>query len=47
VLLSGRGEEEARRAERSVQESGADVTVAALTDDRHTGEVYELLTGPV
>jgi uncharacterized protein YbjT (DUF2867 family) len=88
VLLSGRGEEEAQRAERSVQESGADVTVvrcawfmqnfsedylvepildgavalpagdqlepfvdaddiadvavAALTDDRHTGEVYEL-----
>jgi uncharacterized protein YbjT (DUF2867 family) len=88
VLLSGRGEEEAQRAERSVQESGADVTVvrcawfmqnfsegylvdpildgevvlpagdqlepfvdaddiadvavAALTDDRHIGEVYEL-----
>ena len=89
VLLSGRGEEEAERAERAVQESGADVTVvrcawlmekfnesfllepilggevmlpasdqqvepfidaddvadvavAALTDDRHIGEVYEL-----
>jgi uncharacterized protein YbjT (DUF2867 family) len=27
VLLSGRGEEEAQRAERAVQESGADVTV--------------------
>lgn len=27
VLLSGRGEEEAQRAERSVQESGADVTI--------------------
>lgn len=91
VLLSGRGEEEAQRAERMVQESGADwtivrcawfmqnfsedylvdpvrsgevvlpagdkpepfvdaddiadVAVAALTDDRHTGELYEL-TGP-
>ena len=91
VLLSGRGEDEAQRAEPSVQESGADVTVvrcawfmqnfsedylvepivdgevvlpasdqlepfvdaddiadvavAALTDDRHIGEVYEL-TGP-
>jgi uncharacterized protein YbjT (DUF2867 family) len=88
VLLSGRGEEEAQRAERAVQETGADVTVvrcawfmqnfsedyllepilggevvlpadgqlepfvdaddiadvavAALTDDRHIGEVYEL-----
>ena len=89
VLLSGRGEEEAERAERAVQGSGADVTVvrcawfmqnfnegflleailggdvmlpasdqqfepfidaddiadvavAALTDDRHIGEVYEL-----
>ena len=91
VLLSGRGEEEAQRAERAVQETGGDVTVvrstwfmqnfsedymldhilsgvvalpagatpepfvdaediadvavAALTDDRHVGEVYEL-TGP-
>ena len=27
VLLSGRGEEEAQRAERAVQETGADVTV--------------------
>jgi uncharacterized protein YbjT (DUF2867 family) len=91
VLLSGRGEEEAQRAERLVQESGADwtivrcawfmqnfsedylvepvrsgevalpggdkaepfvdvddiaeVAVAALTDDRHIGELYEL-TGP-
>jgi uncharacterized protein YbjT (DUF2867 family) len=89
VLLSGRGEEEAQRAERAVQDSGADVTivrcawfmqnfsemymlepiqagelvlpaddqqlepfidaediadvvVAALTDDRHIGELYEL-----
>lgn len=88
VLLSGRGEEEAQRAERLVQESGADVTivraawfmqnfseafmldgvvtgeivlpggdarepfvdaddiadvaVAALTEDGHIGEVYEL-----
>ena len=88
VLLSGRGEEEAQRAERAVQESGADwtivrcawfmqnfsedflaepildgevvlpagdelepfvdaddiadVAVAALTDDRHIGELYEL-----
>jgi uncharacterized protein YbjT (DUF2867 family) len=89
VLLSGRGEEEAERAERAVQDTGADVTivrcawfmqnfseldflvgpildgevvlpaadqlepfvdaddiadvaVAALTDDRHIGEVYEL-----
>jgi uncharacterized protein YbjT (DUF2867 family) len=88
VLLSGRGEEEAQRAERMVQDTGADVTVvrcawfmqnfsesflldgvlagevalpasdqvepfidvddiadvavAALTDDRHIGEVYEL-----
>jgi uncharacterized protein YbjT (DUF2867 family) len=89
VLLSGRGEEEAERAEQAVQESGADVTVvrcawfmqnfnesfllepilggevmlpatdqqfepfidaddiadvavAALTDDRHIGELYEL-----
>jgi uncharacterized protein YbjT (DUF2867 family) len=88
VLLSGRGEEEAQRAELAVQESGADVTVvrcawfmqnfsedylvgpildgevvlpadeqlepfvdaddiadvavAALTDDRHIGETYEL-----
>ena len=89
VLLSGRGEEEAQRAERTVQETGADVTivrcawfmqnfseldflvgpildgevvlpaaeqldpfidaddiadvaVAALTDDRHIGETYEL-----
>lgn len=88
VLLSGRGEEEAQRAERLVQESGADwtivrcawfmqnfsedylvepvrsgevalpagdkaepfvdaediadVAVAALTDDRHIGELYEL-----
>jgi uncharacterized protein YbjT (DUF2867 family) len=88
VLLSGRGEEEAQRAERAVQDAGADVTivrcawfmqnfsedylldaivggevvlpatdqlepfvdaddiadvaVAALTDDRHIGEVYEL-----
>jgi uncharacterized protein YbjT (DUF2867 family) len=88
VLLSGRGEEEAQRAERAVQDTGADVTVvrcawfmqnfsedymlesilggevvlpaddqlepfvdaddiadvavAALTDDRHIGEVYEL-----
>ena len=89
VLLSGRGEEEAQRTERMVQETGADVTivrcawfmqnfseqdflvgpildgevvlpaaeqldpfidaddiadvaVAALTDDRHIGETYEL-----
>ena len=88
VLLSGRGEEEAQRAEQAVQDTGADVTVvrcawfmqnfseafildsiiggevvlpasdqvepfidaddiadvavAALTDDRHIGEVYEL-----
>jgi uncharacterized protein YbjT (DUF2867 family) len=91
VLLSGRGEEEAQRAERAVQESGADwtilraswfaqnfsesflleallsgevalpagnvkepfidaediadVAVAALTDDGHIGQLYEL-TGP-
>jgi uncharacterized protein YbjT (DUF2867 family) len=91
VLLSGRGEEEAERANRAVRDSGAeltvlrstwfaqnfsedywrdmvqggevalpagdtpepfvdaediaDVAVAALTDDRHIGEVYEL-TGP-
>ena len=91
VLLSGRGEYEAERAERAVRASGAeltvlrstwfaqnfsedywqeqiqagelalpagevpepfvdaddiaDVAVAALTDDRHIGEVYEL-TGP-
>lgn len=91
VLLSGRGEEEARRAERAVQEVGgdwtivrcswfsqnfsedyllgpilggeavlpagevpepfvdaediADVAVAALTEDGHGGEIYEL-TGP-
>jgi uncharacterized protein YbjT (DUF2867 family) len=91
VLLSGRGEEEAQRSERAVQETGADLTVvrsawfmqnfsedylldsildgevvlpaadqrepfvnaddiadvavAALTDDRHIGEVYEV-TGP-
>ncbi|MGH9024630.1 MAG: NmrA family NAD(P)-binding protein [Acidimicrobiia bacterium] len=91
VLLSGRGEKEAQRAERAVQEMDADVTVvrcaffmqnfsenyilepiqagevvlpardqldpfvdaddiaavvvAALTDDRHIGELYEL-TGP-
>ncbi len=91
VLLSGRGEEEAERAERAVRASGAeltvlrstwfaqnfsedywqeqvqagevalpagevpepfvdaddiaDVAVAALTDDRHVGELYEL-TGP-
>ena len=88
VLLSGRGEEEAQRAERAVQDTGAEVTVvrcawfmqnfsegyllepilggevalpaddqlepfvdaddiadvavAALSDDRHIGEVYEL-----
>jgi uncharacterized protein YbjT (DUF2867 family) len=89
VLLSGRGEDEAQRSERAVQETGADVTVvrcawfmqnfseqdflvgpildgevvlpaaeqldplidaddiadvavAALTDDRHIGETYEL-----
>jgi uncharacterized protein YbjT (DUF2867 family) len=88
VLLSGRGEVEAERAERAVQETGAEVTivrcawfmqnfseefllqgvldgevvaptsdelepfidaediadvaVAALTDDRHIGELYEL-----
>ena len=91
VLLSGRGEEEAQRAERALQASGADwtivrcswfsqnfsedhlrepllagelalpvgdvrepfvdaddiadVAVAALTEDGHAGEVYEL-TGP-
>jgi uncharacterized protein YbjT (DUF2867 family) len=91
VLLSGRGEEEALRAERTLQQSGADWTIlrsswfnqnfseglfreqvqageltlpagdvkepfvdaddiadvalAALTDDRHIGKVYEL-TGP-
>ncbi len=91
VLLSGRGEEQAERAEQAVRDSGAeltvlrstwfaqnfsedywlqqvqgnevalpagetpepfvdaddiaDVAVAALTDDRHAGEVYEL-TGP-
>jgi uncharacterized protein YbjT (DUF2867 family) len=91
VLLSGRGEEEAERAERAVRDSGAeltilrstwfaqnfsedywreqllgnelalpagntpepfvdaddiaDVAVAALTDDRHAGRLYEL-TGP-
>ena len=91
VLLSGRGELEAVRAERAVRDSGADLTVlrstwfaqnfsedywreqvqsnevalpaadtpepfvdaddiadvavAALTDDRHVGEIYEL-TGP-
>ena len=91
VLLSGRGEKEAERAERAVRDSGAeltvlrstwfaqnfsedywqeqvqagevalpaadtpepfvdaddiaDVAVAALTDDRHIGELYEL-TGP-
>jgi uncharacterized protein YbjT (DUF2867 family) len=88
VLLTGRGEEEAQRAEQAVQETGAeltilrcawfmqnfsedymleailrgqlalpaggelepfvdaddiaDVAVAALTDDRHVGELYEL-----
>ena len=92
VLLSGRGEEEAQRAERAVQEVSAewtilrssffsqnfsesfflepilggevalpagdvpepfvdaediaDVAVAALTEDRHAGELYEL-TGPM
>ena len=91
VLLSGRGEEEAERAEQAVRDSGADVTivrstwfmqnfsedymvdyvlageialpggetpepfvdaddiadvaVAALTEDKHVGELYEL-TGP-
>jgi uncharacterized protein YbjT (DUF2867 family) len=91
VLLSGRGEDEAERAERAVRDSGAeltilratwfaqnfsedywreqvqegglalpagdtpepfvdaediaDVAVAALTGDRHIGEIYEL-TGP-
>lgn len=91
VLLSGRGEEEAQRAEQVLQDSGADwtilrcswfsqnfsenylsdsvvsgevvlpagdvgepfidaddiadVAVAALTDDRHVGKLYEL-TGP-
>ena len=91
VLLAGRGEAEAERAEQAVRESGADLTivrstwfmqnfsegdflgqvlsgevtlpagdmvepfvdaddiadvvVAALTDDRHIGELYEL-TGP-
>ncbi len=91
VLLAGRGEEDAERAEQAVAESGAeltivrstwfaqnfsedywreavvsgevalpagdmpepfvdaddiaDVAVAALTDDRHVGELYEL-TGP-
>jgi uncharacterized protein YbjT (DUF2867 family) len=91
VLLSGRGEKEAERAEHAVRDSGAeltvlrstwfaqnfseeywqelvqgnevvlpagdtpepfvdaddiaDVAVAALTDDRHIGELYEL-TGP-
>ena len=91
MLLSGRGEEEAERAEQAVADSGAeltimratwfaqnfsedywreavvsgevalpagdapepfvdaddiaDVAVAALTDDRHVGELYEL-TGP-
>lgn len=91
VLLSGRGEEEAQRAEQALRESGAewtvarcsffdqnfsenlflgpvlagelalpvdsipepfvdaediaDVAVAALTEDRHAGQVYEL-TGP-
>jgi uncharacterized protein YbjT (DUF2867 family) len=91
VLLSGRGEEEAQRAEQAVQEAGiewtivrcswfsqnfsesflldavlagevalpvdgvpepfvdaddvADVAVAALTDSRHAGQLYEL-TGP-
>ena len=91
VLLSGRGEEDAERAEQAVADSGAeltivrstwfaqnfsedywreavvsgevalpagatpepfvdaddiaDVAVAALTDDRHVGELYEL-TGP-
>jgi uncharacterized protein YbjT (DUF2867 family) len=91
VLLSGRGEEEAQRAERAVQDAGAewtvvrcawfnqnfsetyllepvlggevalpagdvpepfvdaediaDVAVAALTEDGHAGQVYEL-TGP-
>ena len=91
VLLSGRGEEEAERAEQAVRDAGAeltilrfdlvraelqrellargdsaarsrcpagevpepfvdagdiaDVAVAALTDDRHVGQVYEL-TGP-
>ena len=88
VLLSGRGEEEAQRAEQAVRETGADLTIvrsawfmqnfsedwllesilggevvlpagdelepfvdaddiadvaaAALTDDRHIGELYEL-----
>jgi uncharacterized protein YbjT (DUF2867 family) len=88
VLLSGRGEEEAQRAERAVQDTGADLTIvrcawfmqnfsedylleqivggevvlpadeelepfidaddiadvaaAALTDDRHIGQLYEL-----
>ena len=91
VLLSGRGEQEAQHAERTVRDSGADLTivratwfmqnfsedymvdyilageiplpagdtpepfvdaddiadvaVAALTDDKHIGELYEL-TGP-
>jgi uncharacterized protein YbjT (DUF2867 family) len=91
VLLAGRGEEEAERAEQAVRDSGADLTivratwfmqnfsedymveyilageiplpagatpepfvdaddiadvaVAALTDDKHIGELYEL-TGP-
>ena len=74
VLLAGRGEEEAERAEQAVRDSGADLTivratwfmqnfsedymlehvdaddiadveVAALTDDRHVGRLYEL-TGP-
>src|SRR6478735_7562589 len=66
VLLSGRGEQEAERAEDVVKASGlewtvvraawfnqnfsegsfaADVAVAALTDERHVSELYEV-TGP-
>ncbi|MFA1821012.1 NAD(P)H-binding protein [Virgibacillus oceani] len=62
VLLSGRGEEEAVRSEKALQDSGsdwtilrsswfvdvediADVAVAALTDNKHIGQIYEL-SGP-
>ena len=47
VLLSGRGEEEAQRAERTVQETGADVTIVRCAWFMQNFSELDFLVGPI
>jgi uncharacterized protein YbjT (DUF2867 family) len=47
VLLSGRGEEEAQRSERAVQETGADVTVVRCAWFMQNFSEQDFLVGPI